>query len=312
MVKVKTTKYHSKVVGVTFEGRQDVIKMLKGDEELRVRREPNNEYDPNAVAVDALTSDDWLPIGYLSKDNSEVSTILDEGGEVTIKLAEITGGTDKKKSLGVNIELEHKKLPRDLGPFYTGLMPEILCQPNIPKPLHGVAPRTIMGQKWWDKTRQEVYASTDYHCVGCGVPKIEAKGPKWLEAHEYWEINYDAGTAIIQSIQPLCHYCHNFIHSGRLTGILGKLKSEDEVKRILEHGFRVLKQHKLQCFYGTLELADKVGADTYGVEAYETPESTVEWKDWRLLFDGKEYGSKFRDMEEWHDFYQSENEKETK
>jgi len=74
----------------------------------------------------------------------------------------------------------------------------------------------------------------------------------------------------------------------------------------------VLKQHKLQCFYGTLELADKVGADTYGVEAYETPQTTVEWKDWRLLFNGKEYGSKFRDMAEWRDFYTKENEKETK
>jgi len=307
----KTTKYHSKIVGVTFEGRQDVLKTLKGDEQLRVRREPNNEYDPRAVAVDALTDDDWLPIGYISKDNSDISKLLDEGKDVNIKIAEITGGGEKK-SLGVNIEIEHEKVARDVGPFYTGLMPEILTQPNIPKPLHGVAPRTIMGQKWWDKTRQEVYASTDYHCIACGTPKAEVKGPKWLEAHEYWEINYYTGTAIIKSIQPLCHYCHNFIHSGRLSKIVYVQKSEDEVRRILEHGFRVLKQHKLQCFYGTLDLAEKVGANTYGVEAYETPESTVEWKDWRLLFDGKEYGSKFRDMDEWHNHYTSENEKEKK
>lgn len=46
--------YHSKIVGVTFEGRQDVINQMFGNEQLRFRREPENEYDSNAVAVDAL------------------------------------------------------------------------------------------------------------------------------------------------------------------------------------------------------------------------------------------------------------------
>ena len=65
--------YHSKIVGVTFEGRQDVINLMDKDTPLRFRREAENEYDPNAVAVDAQVihvapMPEWLPICYIARD----------------------------------------------------------------------------------------------------------------------------------------------------------------------------------------------------------------------------------------------------
>jgi len=103
-----TLKYHSKLVGVTFEGRQDIIKVLTGNEPLRVRREAENEYDKKAVAVDVMFGEDWAPVGYIAKDkNSDISETLDTGNDVYIKLASITGGGTK--SFGVNIELEYVK-----------------------------------------------------------------------------------------------------------------------------------------------------------------------------------------------------------
>lgn len=108
----KLFKYNSKLVGVTFEGRQAVISTLKGDEPLRVRREADNEYDPNAVAVDVNVGEELLPIGYIAKDkNLEIAKSLDAGIPVEIKLASLTGGNGK--SFGVNIELQYNEAPKD-------------------------------------------------------------------------------------------------------------------------------------------------------------------------------------------------------
>lgn len=108
------TKYHSKLVGVSFDGRQDVIGELVGDEALRFRREPDNEYDKNAVAVDVLAGGnieqkgEWLPVGYIAKDkNIELAKVLDDNKHASIVLKEITGGGEK--AYGVNVEIEYEK-----------------------------------------------------------------------------------------------------------------------------------------------------------------------------------------------------------
>lgn len=86
---------------------------MNGNEQLRFRREPENEYDSNAVAVDALVmhvapEPEWLPIGYIAKDkNSELAKLLTEGKYASIKVASITGGGSK--SYGVNVYIEHEK-----------------------------------------------------------------------------------------------------------------------------------------------------------------------------------------------------------
>lgn len=183
------------------------------------------------------------------------------------------------------------------------LKPDILSHPNIPKPLHEVNPRNIMGKEKWDITRQEVYKSSDFHCVACGVHKSQAKKHQWLEAHEYYSIDYKNGKVKIESLQPLCHYCHNFIHSGRLSMILGKDKSLSEVIEILEHGFMILFRNNLQAFPFTVELAKSIGAKTYGVRPYNIEETSIEWGDWRLIWDGKEYPPKYKTFEEWEERY---------
>ena len=183
------------------------------------------------------------------------------------------------------------------------MKPEILTHPHIPKPLHGLNPREILGKEWWDKGRFEAQKRTNHTCVACGIKKEDAKKYQWLEGHEYWDINYMIGRCKVVSIEPLCHYCHNFIHSGRLEKIMGKEKSINEVKEILEHGFKILSENKLRCFPFTLELGKKLKVNTYNVEAYLLPESKVKWGDWILIIENKEYKSKFKNIDEWYAYY---------
>lgn len=186
--------------------------------------------------------------------------------------------------------------------------PEILAMPNIPKPLHGIAPREIMGKEWWNAERQRVYASTNYHCIACGVEKTKAKKHQWLEAHEFWHINYQTGICTIASIEPLCHYCHNFIHSGRLSLIVGTEKSEEEAKEILEHGFKILGKHGLKCFPFTLEFGISLGCNTHGVKPYKLKVNpNLKGSDWKLIWNGAEYKSKFNSFEERQAYYNNEN-----
>lgn len=55
----------TRVVGVTFEGRQAVVAQLQEGEELYLVEEPTNQYDPHAVKV---MRSGGQQVGYLSKD----------------------------------------------------------------------------------------------------------------------------------------------------------------------------------------------------------------------------------------------------
>lgn len=184
------------------------------------------------------------------------------------------------------------------------MKPEILTHPHIPKPLHGLNPRSILGKQWWDDKRFEAQRKTNYTCAACGVNKNEAKKHKWLEGHEYFDINYMTGICEVKSIEPLCHYCHNFIHSGRLSVIIGKEKTLHEVIEILEHGFFLLAENNLKSFSFTNKLAHELGANTYGVDSYTIIiNHKLKWSDYKLIIDGKEYVSKFNSIHEWVSFY---------
>lgn len=179
------------------------------------------------------------------------------------------------------------------------LEPEVLMHPNIPKPLHEVNPRNIMGRVAWDELRQEVYASLAYHCIACGVHKSEAKGPKWLEAHEFYHIDYEKARVEIEKIIPLCHYCHAFIHSGRLKMVIQTPADQQEAVDILEHGFEILADNNLKAFYPTILFAQELNANTFGVQEYHIKSEPTKWEDWRLVWEGKEYPPKFETYEAW-------------
>jgi hypothetical protein len=90
--------YTLNIVGESFKKE---IKLCREGEGLILKREPDNKYDRNAVAV---LRENGGPIGYLSRDDAEwIGRIMDEGGRVDAKIKRITGGERDKPSYGVVI-----------------------------------------------------------------------------------------------------------------------------------------------------------------------------------------------------------------
>lgn len=167
------------------------------------------------------------------------------------------------------------------------LKPEILCQPNVPTPLHGMAPRVVFGESWWNMKRQAAYQSSGNCCIACGRPAFMTETGR-LEAHEMWEFDYENGVGTVIDIVPLCHYCHNFIHSGRLYMVMGEEKTRDEVRAILEHGFKILAENNLKAFPFTVSFAREMSVDTHGVQPYPIG-CSMKQSGWKMVYNGKEY-----------------------
>jgi len=164
------------------------------------------------------------------------------------------------------------------------MRPELLTHSNIPKPLHGLNPRSLLGQEWWDKKRKEAAMKENYHCWACGVSAKDAKYHSWLEGHEVYTYDYERGTGTLSEIVSLCHSCHNFIHSGRLKILLKKREiSKDKFEDIMSHGRFILQEHNLTPIVPLDIVAD--------------------WDKWVLIIDGEIYPGKFKNYEEWENYY---------
>jgi hypothetical protein len=106
----------TKVAGVSFEGRQDVIAKLHGDEPCRIVPEPSNPYDKNALAIHvAVAPGEIRHVGFIPRDLSAQIAPFLEGEQVMCTLLEITGGFEtqngERAALGLRIRIE---IPDDL------------------------------------------------------------------------------------------------------------------------------------------------------------------------------------------------------
>ena len=97
----------TKVVGVTFEGRQAVVARLRAGHKLSLRREPGNGHDRNAILV---LSDGGKAVGHLSAELAEqVAPWLERGHQWKVTIINVTGGTAEHPTRGVNIKLQHER-----------------------------------------------------------------------------------------------------------------------------------------------------------------------------------------------------------
>lgn len=217
------------------------------------------------------------------------------------------------ESDGLEVESLPRSMPgEDDGPVLP-LRPEILTHPNVPKPLHGVNPRTVLGQKWWDEKRREAYAKMEQRCWACGVHRTSARLHR-LEAHEAYDIDYLAGRIFLREIVALCPDCHAFIHSGRMWALLEKGEvTRERFEAVQWHGRKLLREAGLSPWWGTeaVWIAYQTGipkaealamARDHGLVPDHQRESVL-WEDWRLVVDGQEYPPKFATEEEYEQHY---------
>jgi hypothetical protein len=158
--------------------------------------------------------------------------------------------------------------------------PELLMASNIPKPLHGVNPRSVLGAAWWENERRAAYRSTYFHCKACGIFKHDTP-ERQLDAHEVYSVDNLCGRAYYERAVPLCKLCHNYIHSGRLNALLaeGKITQARFIK-VIQHGDAVLQAVGL-------------------VRPPESEGPFADWGDWRLVVYGMEFPPKFKTEAEW-------------
>ncbi|HEY6325295.1 MAG TPA: helicase-related protein, partial [Candidatus Cybelea sp.] len=105
-------RFHTKIAGVSFEGRQDVIAGLRAGAALELRREPHNRHDPNAIAVYYGN----LQLGFFNRRMAaHVAPLIDAGARYSARIASLTGGSPdpstgsgQVKHRGVNIFVERE------------------------------------------------------------------------------------------------------------------------------------------------------------------------------------------------------------
>ena len=92
--------FHTKLAGVTFEGRQGVLSGLSVGTPLRVERQPHNAFDPNAIA---LFDPRGEQVGFFNRRlAAALGPSLDAGVAYDVEVTDITGG-EGDKALGVNV-----------------------------------------------------------------------------------------------------------------------------------------------------------------------------------------------------------------
>lgn len=94
----EATQFHTKLVGVSFEGRQDTIAGLRVGEELTLERQLQNRHDPNAIAVRYGA----LQLGFVRKEIAKhLAPLIDAGVAYRARIESLTGGGDRHR--GVNV-----------------------------------------------------------------------------------------------------------------------------------------------------------------------------------------------------------------
>lgn len=99
----------TKIVGVSWEKRQDDVKELVENQELFVMHEVDNPFDPRALAAFADAAH-TKKIGYLGKELAhDMFEQMKIGWTYQYFVTQVTGGDKNHQTRGVNIKIVARK-----------------------------------------------------------------------------------------------------------------------------------------------------------------------------------------------------------
>lgn len=205
-----------------------------------------------------------------------------------------------------------KKVKEWNCPTETGV--PLITMPNVPRPLHGLPPRKIMGATAWNRMRKRCYYDAGYKCEICGADPPKGQ----LHAHELYSYDWLEGTGKFERCIAICKQDHDFIHSGRLVTMFKNgnvLYPKSYVLGVVEKGFKLIhdynEAHKDQeplrayaTFLEYLKVPELKGEvekliDKYDMKFYSEPKHIAKWEKWRLVFGTKEYPTPYANHEDW-------------
>jgi len=93
--------FNTKIAGISFDGRQDAAAGMSEGDPLVLRRIPDHDKDPNAIAVEFGR----LQLGYLNRNLAKrLAPLMDGGAVYRASVKHVTGGGERHR--GINIWVE--------------------------------------------------------------------------------------------------------------------------------------------------------------------------------------------------------------
>ena len=220
------------------------------------------------------------------------------------------------------------KLVTEWKPPTDGDLRPLIAMPNIPKPLHGVAPRTVLDHRTWDHMRKFAYAQAENTCEICGE---KPENLRHRHGHEVYEIDYKKGVAKFVRVFCVCALDHlACIHTGRAITLYKQgnpLYPKEFLLEGVEKAFKTIYEYNQDHpgadlrAYATfldylkvpeLEASVRILIHKYDMKFYaEDPKKLAKWDKWKLIIGDEEYPTPYKDEKEWKEAMEKQGDKDT-
>ena len=204
----------------------------------------------------------------------------------------------------------------------------LIAMPNLPRPTHALAPRTLLGTGTWNHIRKACYAEANNTCEICGD---KPENLRHRHAHEVYEIDYEKGTVKFVRAFCICALDHlACIHTGRAITLYKQnnpLYPKEFLLEGAEKAFKTIAEYNkdypeadLRAYVTFLEYlkCDELKEPMeelikkYNIKFYmEDTKKMAKWKEWKLIIGDQEYPTPYKDEDAWKEAMEERGKQDT-